>query len=300
MSATPRSPGTKLLFALLSGALLAIPLFAMYLMVYDRQSHSETARGEIAQGWGGAQVLAGPVLVLPYEDQVTETVAENGHQVQRTSTVARELVVSPDIADIQTTVAPQRRRKSIYEAVVYEAEASGTERFSLPTDLARSGVRPDQLHLDRAELRVGLSDARGLVGRPPLLTVDGRPLRLQPGHGPSETGKSGFFGYLDASSIRAQSMSVAFRMGFRGNGALALAPAAGDTRWLMTSSWPSPSFGVGSSPSVMPIARTASLRCGASAISRSRVRWSPLSTRTRRIPSNTARPCRRASTWFRP
>lgn len=248
MPAATRSPGLKLLFALLSGAVLAIPLFAMYLMVYDRHAQSETARTAIAEGWGGAQVLAGPVLVLPYEEQVTETVTENGHQVQRTNTVARELVVSPDTAEVGTTITPQRRRKSIYEAVVYEATASGTARFSLPADLQRSGVRPDQLHYDRAELRVGLSDARGLFGQPPALSVDGQPLRLQPGHGPTETGGAGFFAYLDAGAIRARPVAVAFRLGFRGNGSLALAPSAGDTRWRVTSPWPSPSFAGGFLP----------------------------------------------------
>ncbi len=201
MPAATRSPGLKLLFALLSGALLAIPLFAMYLMVYDRRTQSETARTEIAQGWGGAQVLAAPVLVLPYQEQVTETVNENGKQVQHTNTVDRELVVSPDTADVRTAIVPQTRRKSIYEAVVYEAAAGGTERFSLPADLSRSGVKPEQIRYDRAELRVGLSDARGLFGRPPALSVDGQALRLQPGHGPNETSGSGFFAYLDAGAI---------------------------------------------------------------------------------------------------
>ena len=73
-----RTPGTKLLFAILIAGLLAIPLFAIYLLVYDRESQSTQARTAIAAGWGGPQVLAGPVLSLPYDEQVEETVTDNG------------------------------------------------------------------------------------------------------------------------------------------------------------------------------------------------------------------------------
>jgi inner membrane protein len=242
MAADTRTPGTKLLMAVLMAALLAIPLFAVYLLVYDRQSQSETARASIADGWGGPQTIAGPVLVLPYQEQVTETVSEGGRQVARTNLVWRELVLAPELADIRTGLTPERRSRSIYEAVVFEAAASGTARFALPADLVRFGVSADRLAFDRAELRFGLKDARGLFGRPPAVTIGERRLVLQPGKGLPSTGGSGFFTWLDASSLRAGPLTATFRFAFRGNGWLALAPQAGDTRWTVTSAWPHPSF----------------------------------------------------------
>ena len=243
-----RTPGQKLLFALLVGALLAIPLFAVYLLVYDRQSQSETAQASIAEGWGGPQTLAGPVLVIPYQDQVVETVTEAGNQVTRTRTVWRELTLSPEVADLTSEVAPERRRRSIYEAVVYEATTSGTARFALPADLTRFGVTADRLAYDRAELRFGLSDARGLFGRPPTALVDGRALVLQPGKGLAATSGSGFFAWLDARALLQRPVGVRFNFAYRGNGSLTLAPQAGDTRWQVRSKWPHPSFGGGFLP----------------------------------------------------
>ena len=55
---TQRSPGRKLLFAILVGLLLSIPLFTVWLLIYDRQSQSETARASITEGWGGPQTFA--------------------------------------------------------------------------------------------------------------------------------------------------------------------------------------------------------------------------------------------------
>ena len=246
MSAIPipdsRAPGVKLLIAVILAAMLTVPLFAVYLLSWDRQSQAQTARSGIVAGWGGPQRLAGPVLVIPYQAQSTETVTENGRAVTRAVTLQRELTLAPDIADLQASVAPERRRKSIYEAVIYTARASGTARFSLPLDLARSGVVPDQLELARAELRFGLSDPRGLVGQPPSVTVAGRPAMLRPGRGPSETGGAGFVAPVDASALASAPLPVAFSFGFRGNAWLSLVPQAGDTRWRVTSPWASPGF----------------------------------------------------------
>jgi inner membrane protein len=237
-----RTPAAKFLLAGLIGLLLAIPLFSIYLLVYDRQSQSETARASIAEGWGRPQTIAGPLLAIPYLDRATETVTEAGRQVTRSRDVWRELVLSPDIAEIDTALKPERRQRSIYEAVVYEAEVKGRARFTLPADLPRYGVTADRLALDRAELRFGLSDARGLFGAPPRVTVAGVALPLQPGKGPTESGGSGFYAPLDAARLTAGPLVAQFGYAMRGNGWLTLAPLAGDTRWTVRSAWPHPSF----------------------------------------------------------
>ncbi|UIJ45940.1 cell envelope integrity protein CreD [Sphingomonas cannabina] len=237
-----RSPGAKLAFAILVAALLAVPLFTVYLLVYDRESQSRTATASIAEGWGGPQTIAGPVLVIPYQTDATETVTEGGRQVTRVNRVWRELEIAPDVADLKSSLAPERRKRSIYEVVVYSARNEGSARFALPADLARYGVSADTLAYDRAELRFGLSDARGLYGPPPSVTVDGQTRALQPGKGPRETGGSGFFAPIDASAIRGRPLVTQFAFDFRGNGSLTLSPRAGDTRWRVTSPWQHPSF----------------------------------------------------------
>ena len=238
----PRSPGIKLLIALLLALLLSIPLLAIYLLSWDRQNQATTARTAIVAGWGAPQRLAGPVLVIPYQAQSTETVTESGKQTTRAVTVQRELTLAPEQADLTATVAPTKRKKSIYEAVVYDARASGTARFALPADLARSGVTADQLNYDRAELRFGLADPRGLAGAPPSVTIAGRSIALRPGRGPAETGGAGFVAPFDASALRTGAIPTSFTFTFRGNAWLSLMPQGGDTRWRVRSPWASPSF----------------------------------------------------------
>lgn len=235
-----KTPGRKLLFAILIGLGLAIPLFAVWALVYDRQSQSEQAQSSITEGWGGPQAMSGPVLVIPYRQTTTETSTASGAAITRTQEVIRELTLEPEAVELATDIKPQLRRRSIYEAVIYDATANGSARFAFPTDLARYGVDSAKLDLTRAELRFGLSDPRGL-GANPTVSIDGRPLKLQPGGG-SGAGK-GFFAFVDASALAAKSAVVKFDYGFRGNAQLSLAPHAGDTHWTVKSSWPNPSFG---------------------------------------------------------
>jgi inner membrane protein len=274
MTIDSRTPGRKLAIAILVAALLAVPLFAVYLLVYDRQSQSDTARAGIAAGWGGPQIVAGPVLVIPYQEEVTETVTAGGRTVPQSRMVWRELTLAPEVADIATALTPEKRRRSIYEAVLFEAQVTGNARFALPADLARFGVTADRLYLDRAELRFGLRDARGLFGKPPAVSVDGRLLVLQPGKGAPETLGSGFYSPLDAAALRTRPIAARFAFAFRGNGWLALAPLAGDTRWRVTSRWPHPSFQGGFLPATHRIGQdgfSATWRVGNLALGRALV-----------------------------
>jgi inner membrane protein len=244
-----RTPGFKLFLAIVVAGALTIPLFSIWLLVYDRQSQEEEATSSITAGWGGPQVMDGPVLVIPYRATATETVLQNGASVTRTTEVRKQLTLAPEAVELSTDLRPDVRKRSIYEAVVYDAAVSGRARFALPPDLARSGVDPARLDMSRAELRFGLSDPRGL-GANPQVIVASRPLRMLPGAG-SSRGR-GFFAWLDASSLASQPLLVGFAYDFRGNAALSLAPRAGDTRWTVKSSWPSPSFG----GDFLPAART--------------------------------------------
>ena len=109
-----KSPGRKLLLAILIGVALAVPLFSVWLLVYDRQTQSNEARASITEGWGDPQAISGPVLVIPYRTTSTETsVAANNATVSRTREVIKELMLEPEEAQIQSNVKPELRKRSI-------------------------------------------------------------------------------------------------------------------------------------------------------------------------------------------
>ena len=236
-----RSPGIKLLFALLIAGALVIPLMMVYALVWDRQSQSETAQNSINAGWGGPQVLAGPVIVVPFKTTETQNeTGSDGKTTSRTVEVEKLLYISPTANKVSTTVKPEERRKSIYRTVLYEAQIKGQASFALPADLPRFGVTAQQLIWDRAELRMGASDARGLTTGGTLI-ANGQPLAVQPGKGPAATGGQGFFAFVPWQG--EGTLAVDYGFGLRGSRSLSLVPRGGQTTWAVASSWTSPSFG---------------------------------------------------------
>ena len=229
----------KLLFALLVAGALAVPLMMVYALVWDRQDQSNVARQTITQGWGGAQVVTGPVLVIPYQETVSENTVVDGKQTTKVSVVTRELFLSPVEQDIATVLDPQRKQKSIYATVLYNAGMRGTARFAIPGDLDRQGIDPASLMPDRAELRFGVSDPRGLQSRS-TVTVNGEALATRPGGGPAATSGAGFHGFPDWDG--SASLDVGWSYGLRGSETISLVPRGGNTVWAVTSSWPHPSF----------------------------------------------------------
>ncbi len=236
-----RSPGIKLLLASLIGLALVIPLMMVYALVWDRQSQSETAQTAINAGWGGPQVLAGPVIVVPFRTTETQNeTGSDGKTTSRTVEVEKLLYISPVQNRVATVIKPEERRKSIYRSVLFEAQVKGSASFALPADLPRFGVTAAALIWDRAELRMGASDARGLTTGG-TLTANGQALAVQPGKGPGATGGQGFFAFVPWTGEGTLAVDYAF--GLRGSRSLSLVPRGGQTQWTVSSTWPSPSFG---------------------------------------------------------
>ncbi len=242
---TERSPGVKLLFVGLVGFILLVPLLMVYALVSDRQHQARVAQDSITAGWGGPQTLSGPVLVVPYTEETTQTETRNGQNITRRITARRELYLSPQSHDVATTLQPEVRKKSIYETVTYLATTEGAAQFALPDDLERLDVDPASLRLAESELRFGVSDPRGLQGDA-AATIAGEALSLKPGKGPIESGGSGFHGYLEWDG--EGTLAVDYSYSLRGSRSLSLVPRGGQTDWAVNSTWAHPSFNGGFLP----------------------------------------------------
>ncbi len=235
-----RSPGVKLILVGLVAGVLIVPLMMVYLLVYDRENESARAQSQIAQGWGGAQVVTGPLLVVPYMDEITTTETDDdGTQRTVARKVERQLFISPVRQSLETDITPDRKGYAIYESVVYEAQFEGTAQFQLTEEFNQLDIEREALILDRAQLRFGVTDPRGLL-EGTRVTANGETLTLLPGSGPNATGGKGYSTPLEWSD--AAPLDVTWQFGLRGSQSLAMVPRGGETKWSITSAWPHPSF----------------------------------------------------------
>ncbi|MEL6738926.1 MAG: cell envelope integrity protein CreD [Pseudomonadota bacterium] len=234
-----RSPGVKLIIVGVIGAVLMVPLFMVFALVFDRQHQARVAQNSITASWAGPQVVAGPLLVVPYMTRIAYTETVDGKPVERTREERRSLYLSPAKQSLDASLDPDVRvRGSIHRTVVYEAAITGEARFTLPPDLDRLGIEPEDLILDEAIVQMPISDPRGLQ-TDAQLTARGDTLELRPGLGNKSEG-TGVHAFLDWSEN--EYLTVTFKYGLRGSTAFSLVPRGEESDLSVGSTWPHPSF----------------------------------------------------------
>ena len=152
--------------------LLLIPSSLVEGLITERAENRDAATAEISEKWGGAQLVLGPVLVLPYTARSTD---EKGN----TREVTQYLSLLPDSLATTGTLAPERRHRGIYEAVVYRAGLRVRGSFQAPP-LADLGVSPAAVRWSEAFVALGISDMKG-IRNGLSLRWDGQARSFEPG-----------------------------------------------------------------------------------------------------------------------
>lgn len=215
--------------------LLLIPLGMVGSLVAERQSRSTQAAEEVAATWGSKQVLAGPVLTVPYLQHVKN---EKGVPVTVTS-FARFL---PETLDVEGNVATEKRSRGIFEVAVYRTNLKWKGTFARP-DFDVWRIAPQDVLWQDAYLAVGVPDMRGITSGVELMWGN-RNLQLSPGGGESGLWSSGLRVTVPglAESKVGEIYAFAFDLALNGSRSLSFLPFGKETRVALKSPWPSPSF----------------------------------------------------------
>ncbi|MGP1666181.1 MAG: inner membrane CreD family protein, partial [Rhodanobacter sp.] len=136
--------------------LMMIPLLQVRGLVRERQQLRTEAISQIAKGWGGQQVLGGPVLVVPtLRQEVKDGQTTSRWQMGSESVLADALKL--DVAMVVST-----RGYGIYTAPVFVATVKLAAQFRAE-DLANYRHTSDAAWQGaKAELRLPIGDLHGL------------------------------------------------------------------------------------------------------------------------------------------
>lgn len=227
--------------------ILLIPLAMIDDVVRERHQTYRGVIDNIAGGWSGDQVLAGPILVVPFTEKlaVLDEVVTPGGQArvsQRWEKRDRTAVLLPDRLDLDGSLESEVRRRGIYEVQVYQAGIDVSATFSgveaAVTDLS-SVDRLDAIHWDDAVLAVGISDPRGIVEADRIDCGDHR-LEALPGSTIPGLLPRGF--HLPVGEVVDDHMEIRMPLKLRGTGSFQFVPLGATTMADLRSSWPTPSF----------------------------------------------------------
>jgi inner membrane protein len=204
----------------------------------DRENYRAKVVREVSASTAGPQILAGPLLVVPYRARAeSHTVDNAGRTTTVTEIVERRVILTPESLSVQGTVAVESRRRGIHEARVLDA------RLELAAEFAPPG--PDKLPADVVEwepafIAMGLSDTRGLR-QSPAFTWQGTAVPSAPGTRiQTLNGCSAAVGRW--SPVDGPAAHVRVTMPVVGTERLGFVPVGKQTDVRLGSRWPHPSF----------------------------------------------------------
>ncbi len=214
--------------------LLLIPATMLGELVRERSQRRDEALMEMRAKWGDRQTIIGPALAIPVLQRVPGQTA-----------VTRRIVhLLPSELDVQGRLAPERRRRGLFEAVFYRASLELAGRFD-PAELVLPGVAPGDVLWKEAVLELGISDLGGVAERIEA-RYNGLDCRVDPGLCGPGLAASGVRALLPPAGAGQDSFLL--KLELNGSEELLVSPVGRATRLKLGAPWADPSFSGGFLP----------------------------------------------------
>jgi inner membrane protein len=224
-----------LIKGIITGALILvmlIPTVFISNLVSERESRQKEVVAEVSSKWATSQTITGPYLVIPYNET---TIGEDKKPV----VIRKSVVVLPDELNVQGNVLPEKRQRSIYTVLLYRSNlhAEGSFKPVIP-----SNINVDNLVFNEARLCIGLNDFKGIEEKVSI-NFNSRNYDLTPGLPTTEIDSTGLSCAADLTKDElANQLPFSFNLNIKGSERLHFVPLAGNSSFVLQSSWPNPSF----------------------------------------------------------
>ena len=245
-----RSMGVKLIVVCMLALSMTIPVFFVRGLVDDRTKRAADVTNEISNHVGGSQTFLGPTLAIPYS-----VPPQSPHDLVRHDIY----LVFPAQASAVLKTATEERHRSLFKVPVFQADIKLDATFDLG-GVPAAAPQGAELDWNRAEIVVGVSDARGALADA-TLTTDAKTVPLVPAEiaenlsfgGDQNHLKLGLFGakVSEVAKPNAQ-FHVTSALRFSGAERIAVLAYGKTTHLAALGDWPNPGFDGG----ILPISRS--------------------------------------------
>jgi inner membrane protein len=236
-----RSMGVKLIVICLLAVVMTIPSFFVDGLVSERTRRGAEVTKEISSHVGGPQTFLGPTLAIPY------TVPARSPALA----VARGIyLVFPAQASAVLTTTTTERHRSLFRVPVFQADLKLGSTFDLK-GVPAAAPQGAEFDWSRAEILVGVSDARGALADSTLAT-EAKVVTLTPSEladnlaiGGDENTRSKMFllGARPPDVIKPEtSFHATSTLRFSGAERIAVLAYGKTTRVTARGDWPNPGF----------------------------------------------------------
>jgi inner membrane protein len=235
--------------------ILLIPSAMIQSLIQERQQRSIETIQKINDKWSRSQTLCAPLLLIPY----TTTKLDKD---KKPFSEEHTLYITPKDLKIKTSLTPEERYYGIYKAILYKSDIHFEGNFS---QLANLKIDNSELHFDKAQIAIGITDLRG-VSKNPGFKIDGKKLETTVGvvklfsvsettAVPSATKYGSSDTYAYSTNISGKTLIVNLKdisltdnlhfdcaMQLNGSGSISFIPIGQNTSVTVNGQWRSPSF----------------------------------------------------------
>ncbi len=241
------APATKFFIIGFLVILLLIPLFMVWGLVSERRYRAAAVQTDIVKGWGHAQTIRGPILVVPYRERV---IVEKDDK-KETRMVTRHAAFLPDDLKVSGAATTTMLRRSIYQMAVFNGDLTLTGSFGrLAVDsLDESAI---DVQWRDAVLAINLTALASLKNSVVLKRPGQADVVFEPSLGLGKLGGRHELGihakpFADRagslnSALSTDGFSFTIPLQFTGSRSLAFAPVGRQNQVELTSDWAHPSF----------------------------------------------------------
>ncbi len=202
-------------------------------LVSERSYRKTEVINEVSSKWGQLQTIAGPYVTIPYFEAVT------------TSTGVIEwrehaLNFFPKTLEINGTIDPVLKRRSIFQVMLYESDLTMKGRFEYP-NLDALQISPENVSWGKATIRLSITDLIGIssqvsvhIGDTVLPMTASIPVAIR--------FPNGLMSRLPQSIVTSPGFDFEIGLTVKGSQGIYFTPVANNTTVSLSSTWPSPKF----------------------------------------------------------
>ncbi len=232
----PTNNANKLLLkGIITGGLillLLIPTFFIQSLVNEREARQKEVVTEVSSKWATQQTLAGPFITLPYTENTTDA---DGKII----TTTNQLIVLAKNINVNGTILPEVRPRSIYKVLLYKSnlQISGTFKPEWPVNINVANI-----DFTKAKICFTLTDFKG-IEEEITTTFNGEKLLLNPGLPVNDFGDVGLSAPINITQQQCiDGIAFTLPIKLKGSEKLHFTPLSANSTYSLNSSWASPSF----------------------------------------------------------
>lgn len=217
---------------------LLIPAVMVQSLIHERESTHQSAINEVSEKWAKSQTISGPYISIPYYKYVKQFSEQT--KEYKLVKIKDYLYYMPETLNITGDVKNEKRKRGIYEIVVYDSELDINGSFA-KLDIKQHNIPEEDILWENATLNIGITDLKGIENQIEL-KWDTTSTLFKSGTSTNDLVYNGINAEIPVT-MDSNTYKFSLKLGLKGSQAIYFTPLGKTTDLVLTSDWNERSFG---------------------------------------------------------